>query len=386
VGDQAVYSLGNLGIGILVLRAGTAAQFGDFSLSFLTINLLVVACRGFTGEYLLQSPAGGGQARAALRRSILAAGVVVLFCAALIPFVSSGVRSLVVVTCLVAPVVLVEDYATRYILIWARRSDLAALSDTVWLGAQFGVWALLPRTLNPETRGMAAWGIAAFVSAIPVALAVFRILHRDGSGRGRIDRKRALHMSGDNLVAASPAPLSTAIVTLVASISVAGILRGGQLAFNSLTVAMYGFRSVALRESRANEGEFPRLFVVMLVAITAAWTLVLLVIPEHFAHIVFGSQWPAIRRIVPPIAVGRVVQAVLMGITVSARSKAQTKKVLFARIATTVLILVGIGAGAHFGGALLASWMDAAAQLVLLPLWYYIFRVARSSPLALGDA
>jgi len=389
VGDQAIYSLGNLGIGILVLRAGSAAQFGDFSLAFMAVNLLVVACRGFTGEYLLQTPSGKGHGQAGLKRCMVAAGIVAAGISLLIPVTDESLRLLIEMTCVVTPIVLIEDYATRYVLIWARRSDLAALSDTVWLGAQFAVWVLLPNSMTPAARGLAAWGAAALISAVPVGPIVYRVLRSDGASSPRnvpprsFDRKRAWHMSGDNFVAASPAPLSTAVVTLVASISIAGILRGGQLAFNSITVAMYGVRSVALRESGHNKGAYPSIFVLGLIGITIAWLVLLLLVPEHVMRVVFGAEWPRIREIVVPIALGRIIMAVVMGVTVSARSKAQTKKVLIVRIATASLIVIGIGLGAHFGGALLASWMDVTAQFAILPAWFYIYRVSLRSPLAL---
>ena len=171
IADQAMSSLTNFLLSIFVARTLGAAQFGAFSLAYVTYGLAINASRGLSIEPLLIRFSGTAPADLAARHrartgTALLVGLVLGACALGAGRIVGGTTGLAFVALgLTLPGLMLQD-SWRYAFFARGRGHHAFINDTVWAVVLVPLLVLLRITGHTNVFWFVlAWGAAATVAA-----------------------------------------------------------------------------------------------------------------------------------------------------------------------------------------------------------------------------
>lgn len=188
--DQGVLSLGNLAVGLTVLRIASKEEYGLYGLCYMTVILL----NGFSGAlfgaqmtvsyYERPAPGRAGFAGAMLGSQLLLSGglcLVALAGVALLPdaVLSGGTRRLVMVTILACPVAMAHDFFRTYFFLLHRAQGALGLDlmlTVLWAGLAVGFYRA---GALPDLAALGGYGMAT-ASTTAIALAWSRLPVRRG--------------------------------------------------------------------------------------------------------------------------------------------------------------------------------------------------------------
>jgi O-antigen/teichoic acid export membrane protein len=172
LGDQALSSLTNFAVGILVARSVSVADFGAYALAFSAYCFILgisraLATEPFAVRFVISEPEQLHRARAAVAGVALLTGVAFLAVALVLSqMLPQEYRSLVICLGAVLPGLLVQD-CVRQILFAAGRGRSAFNNDLLWavlMVPAFG-GVFLSGTVSSATL-ILAWGAAATLAAV----------------------------------------------------------------------------------------------------------------------------------------------------------------------------------------------------------------------------
>lgn len=385
--DQALSSLSNLFLSVLVARAATAAEFGAFALAFAVYQLGLGLSRAVTGEPTLIR-FGDDRSRGAASAAIASGWVIGLAGAAAVGVLALVIPAFWATLALMAigfPVLMLVD-AARYGEFARSRPSRAFVIDAVWIVAQgamllvlwsVGLWSA-PTVVLSWVVGSAFALVVVVVwhRALPGPLTGLRWLrdNRDLSGRFAAEY---LAISG---VQQSVVFFSVIFAGLTAS----GAIRGGQVVLGPLSIFTMGFAVVALPAlSRlARSGRFDRLRnrSVMVSAVlsgaTLAYGAVVLVIPDSLGEAALGASWQIGAALLPVLILQLLTSNVSYGATSGLRALQLARRSLILRWSTAPFIVAAVAVGAWQGGAfgaVLAAVIGGAVQAVA---WWTTFLVS----------
>jgi O-antigen/teichoic acid export membrane protein len=372
--DQVISSLSNFALSVLVARQVSAREYGAFALAFALYGYLVMVSRLLVSQPLMVRFSGAGQAEftRAARQSTGAAVT-----AALVPAVAMAAAGVLaggtvgptlVATAAMLPGLLLQD-AWRMVFFASGRPRAAAANDAAWGAVQLVlVVAVAAAGYGSAVGYLLAWGLAAWAAAglgvvqagvAPAPRAAWRwlVAHWDLS-----------RYFVSELVAINGATqLMLVLVAAIGGLAVAGTLRGAQVLTGPVTLLTLSGLAFAVPELARRPWIVGRRLLragagisAAVVAPTAAWGVVLLLLPDGLGRQLLGDTWTGVDAILVPTVVGMVVSVASLGPTCGVYA-AKRPRVLFPlQLAAAPAFLVGGVAGVLVGGA-----FGAAAGLAL---------------------
>jgi O-antigen/teichoic acid export membrane protein len=401
VADQAVSSLTNFAVSIYIARTLGAAQFGAFSLAYVTYGFALNASRGLATDPLMVRFSGTDLPT--WRRAVadctgtsivagLATGICVLAAAAVL---HGPARLAFLALGLTLPGLMLQD-SWRFGFFALGRGSQAFLNDIIW-GA-----ALLPALVLLRSAGHAnvfwfvfAWGATATVAAAVGPLQA-RVVPRLLGTRRWLSRHRDLgaRYFAEGTANSAAAQLRNYGVGLILGLVALGYLQAASTLMGPFQVILYGMGLVALPEAARILRNSPRhmpLFCVLLSAgltlLGLVWGVTLLVaLPRGLGEWLLGSLWRPTYPLVLPTALFLMGACAGAGAGTWLHALGAAKRSLRAAVLTSaiyvVCALVGAVADGALGsirGAALGTWIGA------LVYWWQLRAALRESGHAPAD-
>jgi O-antigen/teichoic acid export membrane protein len=352
VGDQALSSLSNFGLSVLVARSLDVTAFGAFGLALTTYLLAVGISRALVGDLLVVRHSAGagahvaGQAFGAVLVVGLAGAGVLVVVGAVMAAVPIG--AVLVVLGLSLPGLLLQD-TLRYFFVAIGRPARALANDAIWAGCQAGVLVLL---LATGGAGLLTF-VGAWAGGATVAAAIG--LRQTGQ-RPRLSGAVPWLRAGGDLwprflaeffATMGAWQLALYLVGGLAGLAPVGALRGAQVLFGPLHVVNYGARLVAVPEGvRARAGgqrDVRRLVAVVLavlVGIAAGWTAVVVALPDALGRALLGETWPSVAAISLPFGLFMVTEAAVFSIGIGLRILGTGRPIMWSAAWSSALLIL----------------------------------------------
>lgn len=397
--DQALSSLNNFGVGVLVARAVSPEDFGAFSLAFLTYTVALISSRALASEPFMvrHSHVGDSDWRTAAAGSAGSALVVGMVAGAIVGIIglAAGGRAgqAFLALAIVLPGLLLQDM-WRFAFIAQGRAKLAFASELTWSLAMFPALVYLNlmggTSLAPP---ILAWGGAALLAA-GLGQAVARTAP---SPRAAVNWWKQHRDIGPRYVAEALISMAAGLAPSVAlaafaGLGAAGALRGGQLLLGPMQVLLMGVGITAvpegvriLRTGGPARLRQPAVVVSLLVAGTAvAWAIFVSSLPDVVGAALLGATWASARSVILPLAVAYAGICLGLGAGIGLRVLADARRSLRARLGDAAAQMVGGFVGAsQFGavgtaiGLAVGSWFGALFHWVAFTA---SLRAASSAP------
>jgi O-antigen/teichoic acid export membrane protein len=390
IADQALSSLTNFAVGVLVARSVGATEFGVFSLAFSTYLLALSVSRSLATEplgvrFASATPLRWREATRSATGMAAVVGILAgIVCMLVGVLVGGDYGASFLALALFMPSLLVQD-AWRYAFFTAARGRQAFLNDLVWalaLVPPFGF--LLASGSRSIAAFMVAWGLGASAAAaagmvqagmLPQPSRALEWLRKQGdlSSRYLVE-----------LVAFSGSvQLYFYGIGMIAGLAAVGAIRAGQLLLGPLNVLTMGVGMVAVPEAvRALQISTRRLWwtsVLVSGVLTAGvivWGLVVLLMPSEAGEAILGLAWEPARQVLLPLVVMQALNSANTGAFVGLRALTAVRRSVRARLFASASFISGALGGAAIGGAIGAAWGLAVAAGVNDLVWWWQLRSA----------
>jgi O-antigen/teichoic acid export membrane protein len=390
--DQALSSLTNAALSILVARNVSENAFGAFALCFTIYAVVLGVSRGLVSEPLTvrYSDASTERFRRASRGAAgsavlvgIAVGVVLL---AVAPTQSELVRDPLVALALCMPGLLLQD-ALRFAFISGGNPRRAAANDFLWTVVQLGGVAWLLHTgTSTAAPFVFAWGGAA------LAAAAYGIVQARGLPLVRSAPRwvrEQLYLSrffvAEYLTVLGAFQVALVVVAAIAGVAAVGAIRGATVVLGPLNILLFAAFAFAVPELVRRRHLALRTHVRIagavsgtLVAGVFVWAALMLLIPSSAGVEILGDTWHDARSVLAPVAVSLAGVAAALGpiCTLKAYGAARETFRLGVLVATLLLLLGTIGV--VLGDAEGAAIGFAVAQWLAVPVvWQRMLAVVR---------
>jgi O-antigen/teichoic acid export membrane protein len=390
--DQALSSLTNAALAVVVAKSVSSTEFGAFSLALVSFAFIVGLGRSMIGDpYVVRFTDADAGTRH--RATAQAAGAAVVFgaasglvCAVAGLLLSGQARMALLALALSLPGLVLQE-TWRHIFFSSGRARAATINDLIWTVIQFALLAVL---LLSNQDGVflitLAWGFAALVAAVvgisqtgvrPAPLATMAWFRETRDLNVRMGLDFALNMGAVNLAIF----LVTGLVGLIG----AAALRGAQVLLGPLNLLFAGVSAFVLPvlSKQAGTGRLFRLAALTSVvggAIASTWVAVLLLIPESMGVRILGESWDSARSVMFGSGIVSAAVAFVMGPALGLKALRRADQMLRVTFMQSPLML-GLGAvGAWQWGASGAAYGFAIAQVFGLVVCWTIFIKADRAP------
>jgi glycosyltransferase involved in cell wall biosynthesis len=391
VADQALSSLTNFAVAIVVARSLGIEELGAFSIAFATYLFAINASRGLATDPLVvrysgaELPAwrravGGSTGTATAVGAAAGAGCWIV---GLVLAGSTGPTLLALGVTL--PGLLLQD-SWRFAFFSAGRGRQAFANDLVWA---LSLIALLPAVAARPTLGVSwfvlAWGGSATVAAV-VGGVQARLIPRVSEVRRWLRRHRDLapRYLAENLSVSGAYQLRAYGLGAIAGLAAVGALRGAELLLGPFNVVMMGIGLMAVSEAvRVSQRSLRSLrpFCLLLGGIqagaAAAWGLaLLLLLPRGLGVRVLGLSWQPASALLVPVTLTAVNAGLSTGASAGLRALGAASRSLRSQVAGSSAYVVGGLLGAAVAGAAGAAWGAAVATSIGTGIWWRQFHRA----------
>ncbi len=399
LGDQALSSLTNFALTVMVAHESTPRAFGLFALLFAAYCVVLGICRAVCSEPLMvrfSEAAGAGWRRGASLASGSALAIGVLsgaICLAVGVGIGGPSSGLIVIFGLALPGLLLQD-TWRFAFSAAGRSRYSFMNDALYAGVLAPLLLIL--VLNGKTGVsalIAAWGVAALIAA---AFGVWQagLLPRSSQALAwwRLQSDLAARYIVEFLALAGECQMVIFGIAIVTNLAGVAAIRGGLLLLGPLNIAMYAAMLSAVPEAvrllRSGRKRFELACALLsagLALMTMLWAGLVLLLPSSFGQAVFGSVWTGARPVVFPLALGFAALGVIMGAAVGLRALADAKRSFRARMTVSPVIMTSVLIGALTRGAVGGAWGLAVGQsIAAVVFWIYFFNGTRDLSIRRG--
>ena len=382
--DQALSSLSNAALSLLVARASGVEGYGAFAVAFTVFTFVQGLNRGLVNNPYIMRFAGisdDDATREARRGTGLAllfgagsAAVVVVI--ALV--VGQGTAPSLATMAVLLPGLLVQD-VWRSIFIARQRPRSAAANDALWTVLQFGVLAvLIVMGIRSPAALIGAWGFTGWIAAmVAVRWGGAWPSVRDAAGFARSTHDVSRYLVAEWLTVLGAAQLALLAISVIGSPADVGSLRAAQTLLGPLTVlvvATFGFVVPELaRRPSLTDGQRRWVAVGVSAALgllTLACGAALLLMPEDVGRLLLGEVWPGARASLPAMTLWMVGAALAAGPIAVIRSCGQARASFRVNVLIGLMLLVCVPAGFLVGGAPGASAGFAVANVIPVPLFW----------------
>ncbi len=387
VADQAVAALTNIAVLVVAARLSSAAAFSVFSMVYMVFTVLLGMNVSYVGQALVLER-GSDRVRAACRSAVaftaLASSVIGAAMAAGLFLATGPTARAVAVLGLVLPVVLTQD-GMRYCFSALRLPHHALAADTVRLLVAVPALAAQPQGAG-AVRLVAVWGL----SAVPALLTGAVLLRPRLAGaradvgtylrRGHLGQRFVVEFGVGN----ATSQLAVIGLGLFAAPLAVGALRGATTLYGPMNVlynSATAFGPPLLNRVRGTDDKV-RATAVLALALAwtaAAWTAVLMLLPDRVGRQLLGDTWTASAALLP--ASGSQYAGIALG-----TSALLTLRVLRPRATLPIQVVFSLASvvcmlgGYALDGVPGAAWgLCAGSALKAAALWRRIAVVRRAA-------
>jgi O-antigen/teichoic acid export membrane protein len=389
LGDQAVSSISNFIVGLVVARELGVTAFGVFSLAWVTYGVILNVSRGLTTDPLVVRYSGVStedwrEATARATGTALLVGVVFGVVSALAGLVMGGtIGNAFLALAVITPAMLLQD-AWRYAFFAAGQGHKAFLNDTVWAVTSLPLLALA--AIHPTVWGfLFAWGGAALIAAV-YGLAQSRVVPHFHGVRDWLRQHRDLgsRYMVENVSNSGASQLRMYGLGAIAGLADVGSVRGAELLLGPFLALLMGVSLFAVPEAARVLRRAPEKLVRFCLAIgcaqaaaAALWGLaLLLVLPDSVGRLLLGDVWAPASHLILPVALSVTAAGIVAGATAGLRALGAARRSLRVQLISSAGYL-GFGlAGAALGGAVGMSWGSTTAMWLGAGLWWWQLRAA----------
>jgi O-antigen/teichoic acid export membrane protein len=395
IADQMVSSLTNFAVSIYVIRTLGAAQFGAFSLAYVTYGFALNASRGLATDPLIVrfSSADPATWRRAVARCTgtaivvgMATGVCVLVAAAVL---SGTARAGFLALGLTLPGLMLQD-SWRYSFFALGRGRQAFVNDMVWGLTLVPALVLLRKTGHADVFWfLLAWGATASIAAAIGPLQA-RVVPRLPGIWEWLSRHRDLgpRYFMEGITNSAGAQLRTYGIGLILGLATVGYVQTASTLTGPMVVLFLGMSLTAIPEGARVLRRSPRhlpLFCMLvsggLALAGLAWGVVLLfALPRGLGSWLVGPVWRPTYPLILPQTLYVIGQGVGFGAGVGLHALGAARRSLRTMLITSSTYVVFSLAGAAAAGAV--GTMDAAAAatwLAALLLWWQLHAALHES-------
>lgn len=389
--DQAVSSLTNFAVVLLAIRTVGSAQFGAFSLAYVTYGFALSASRGlvtgplqvrFTGTDLPTWRRAAAQCTGTAAVAGLVAGTGLLAAALLL---AGTAKAAFIALGLTLPGLLLQD-SWRYAFFALGRGSQAFLNDTIWAVALIPALGLLRATGHQAVFWfILAWGAAAAVAAaagawqagvVPRLSLAWEWVrqHRDLGFRYLVE---SMSINGTT-------QLRTYAVGIVVGLSAVGYLQAANTLMGPFMVIYLGMTLVTVPEAVRAMHRSPRhlrLFCLLagvgLAVMCLAWGVMLLAaLPRGLGGWLLGPIWRSAYPLVLPLTISIMGGCIDSGATSGLHALGAARRSLRAGLIGSAIYLVCTVAGTIAGGVLGTVWGLAIGTWIGALVWWGEMRAA----------
>lgn len=388
--DQALYSLTNFALTILIARSVSVAEFGAYSVVFATYIICVGAGRGLTSETFLvrYSASDIGEWRVGARAaSGLTCIVGFLFGAALASasLLLDGTlgRTMLILGALL-PGLMLQDYL-RFSALARGQPSLALWNDGTMAAAQFlSAGILIAYGWGSTWALVASWGGAAHIGAIVAAWRLGVLPQFSHSVRWFWGNKDlAIRYFLADLVEQGGKRGTFYVVAAVAGLAGAGALRGAYTLFGPFGVLNRGVRTAVIPELVRVLARSPRrmhryvgLLAGGLAGLSLLWSVGVVAMPDGLGEALLGDTWRYAQPLLVFLAVGQVANGWMMAQMAGLRALGDGRRTLQTRSVLTAVSAVVTMIGAGLDGARGAAIAFAVFAPVQTLVWWRQFNQA----------
>ncbi|NUU31991.1 hypothetical protein [Arthrobacter sp. C9C5] len=390
--DQALSSLTNFAVGILVARSVNVSDFGAYALAFSAYSLVLgisraLATEPFAVRFTTAGPEQLQRARAGVCGVALLTAVAFLALFALLSHLMPAEHLPLVLSLGAAlPGLLLQD-STRQILFAAGRGRSAFINDLLWavlMVPAFGLVFLSGR-VNAASLVL-AWGAAATVAAAAGCFQC-RVVPSVRQVRSWLYSQRGLwprYLFEGAAINGSQQVMFFAIGGLL-GLSAVGEMKLVLVMLGPVNVLVQGIgvvavpeaaRAIAIGSSRFRRVTAGFSLVVSLGALL--WGITVELLPGSWGIALAGQGWPAASALVVPMFLVQVFYGANTGPAVGLRGMGEARRSMWTRIATSCLAVIFPVSGAAAVGLQGAVWGLVAAAVLNAGIWYLQFRTAIS--------
>jgi O-antigen/teichoic acid export membrane protein len=388
VADQAMSSLTNFLLSIFVARTLGAAQFGAFSLAYLTYGFAINASRGLSVEPLLIRFSGTDlptwrRAAAGCAGTALVVGLASGACAFVAGSLVGGTTGLAFVALgLTLPGLLLQD-SWRYSFFALGRGHHAFINDTIWAVILLPALALVKISGHVNVFWFVlAWGGAAAVGAVIGAFQA-RVVPNLVGATEWLWRHRDLgpRYLAENTGSNAADTLRGYGVSYILGLAAVGYIQASNVLMGPFKIIFFGISLITLPEAARLLRRSPRHLPLFCVGVSTgltlmalAWGVVLLVaLPRGLGHLMLGDLWRPTYPLVLPATFTVMAGCATTGAVLGLHALGAARRSLRATIFSAALVVVAALAGAVTGGILGTMRYAAVATWVgTLVCWWQL--------------
>jgi len=388
-------SLTNFALSIYVVHTLGAAQFGAFSLAYVTYGFALNASRGLSTDPLMVR--FSGMSLPVWRRAVadctgtavavgLATGALVLAAAGVL---HGAAGAAFLALGLTLPGLLLQD-SWRYSFIALGRGSQAFLNDTIWALTLLPALALLRATGHASVFWFVfAWGATAAIAAAAGPWQAGVMPRLSGNWRW-LSRHRDLgpRYVAEGCSSSVSYQLRSYGIGLILGLSALGSVQASFTLFGPVTVLFFGMSLVAIPEAARVLRRSPRrlpLFCMLisagLAAAGVAWGVMLLIaVPRGLGSWLLGPIWRSTYPLLLPQMLTVIGVGIGFGVGTGLHAHGASRRSLRQAVLVAALYVTGSLVGALAGGAAGSIWGGLAAPWIGAVVgWWQLHAVQRES-------
>ncbi|MFI6825612.1 MULTISPECIES: hypothetical protein [unclassified Kribbella] len=383
--DQALSSLSNLAVGVVVARSSTVADFGVYALAFGGYTIALNVSRAVATEPLAvrhsgdRTPDWERAVRASTATALLAGFLGMLVALGIAAFPGVPSKGVLIAFAVTMPGLLLQD-AWRWAFFVVGEGQKALVNDLIWLLAMLVIFGGLYLTDTASASTVTfAWGLGAVIAAVAgrfqAGFSPRRQLIREWVRRNWDLTPKYM---GEMLAVSGTIQVYMLGITAAAGLAATAGIRGAQVLLGPVNVINQGIRMISVPEAaRALRHSYRRLWLVGLAislgvgAGALAWGAVFLLLPAVVGRELLGpGVWTQAHAVLIPVILLQAFGASNAGAFAILRALAAATRGLRVRlISSVILITFGVG-GAVLADAKGAAWGLATASFCTLLLWW----------------
>jgi O-antigen/teichoic acid export membrane protein len=388
-------SLTNFLLSIYVVRTLGAAQFGAFSLAYVTYGFAINASRGLSIEPLLVRFSGTDlptwrRAAAGCTGTALVVGLAAGACALAAGLLLGGTTGLGFLALgLTLPGLLLQD-SWRYAFFALGRGHHAFINDTVWAALLLPSLAFLRMSGHANVFWFVlAWGVGGTVGAA-IGLLQARVAPSLAGVREWLSRHRDLgpRYLAENTGGNAADTLRSYAVSYILGLAAVGYIQAAGTLLGPFKILFFGIGLITMPEAARLLRRSPRHLPLFCAAVSTgltllglAWGAALLVtLPRGLGHLMLGSIWRPTYPLVLPVTISVTSMCATTGALLGLHALGAARRSLRAVILTSVLLVACALVGAVTGGTLGTMRFSAAASWVgTLVSWWQLRQALHES-------
>ena len=388
-------TLTNFLLSIFVARTLGAAQFGAFSLAYVTYGFAINASRGLSIEPLLVRFSGAHlptwrRATARSTGTALLVGLATGACALAAGRLIGGTTGLAFLALgLTLPGLLLQD-SWRYSFFALGRGHQAFINNAVWAAVQIPLLAFLKISGHANVFWFVlAWGAAAAVGAAIGPLQA-RVMPNLAGATKWLSQHRDLgpRYLAENTGGNAADTLRSYMVSFILGIAAVGYIAAANVLMGPFKIIFFGMNLIMVPEAVRLLRRSPRRLPVFCAVVSAGlallgltWGVFLLVaLPQGLGHLVLGSIWRPAYPLVLPATLSVMSMCVSTGPLLGLHAMGAARRSLRAVILASVLVIAFALVGALTGGTLgTVRYAAAASWLGALVAWWHFRRALQES-------